>query len=197
MPNTSFFHDPAQFWKMFHDTSIILENVWTFKGTVMAPHGHRRHAHVSSYGRLHLYRLMEKVAAENICYTEYQKGQQIHWKARWDRSLDNAPASYAYKEILANGDIKIKVKSKRISLNSEAAKKVTVEQMEEMVEEVLTGISRSSIKVPQQQSKVKSKEISLNSEAAKKVTMEQMEEMVEEVLTDVARSTLEVPQHQV
>ncbi|EFO93332.1 hypothetical protein CRE_24787 [Caenorhabditis remanei] len=27
MPNTSFFHDPAQIWTMFHDTSNIMENV--------------------------------------------------------------------------------------------------------------------------------------------------------------------------
>ncbi|KAF1760249.1 hypothetical protein GCK72_008495 [Caenorhabditis remanei] len=70
---------------------------------------------------------------------------------KMERFVTTGAKSYAYKETLENGDSKIKVKSKRISLNSEASKKVTMEQMEEMVEEVLAGISRSTIKVPQQQ----------------------------------------------
>ncbi|CAL2047004.1 unnamed protein product [Caenorhabditis brenneri] len=187
MPNTAFCPDPARFWKMFHDTSIVMENVWTFKGTVMVVYRTREEAlkslssgamhiaaHVPSYGRLHLYRLMEKVGADNICYTdtdsvvyrvphgqadplESEMGPFLgqctsELSGKMVRFVTTGAKSYGYKELLDNGEEKIKLKSKGISLNSEAAKRVTMEEMEKLVEEVLNESSvRSVVEVPQQQ----------------------------------------------
>ncbi|CAI2356177.1 unnamed protein product [Caenorhabditis sp. 36 PRJEB53466] len=130
-------------------------------------------AHVPSYGRLHLYRLMEKVGPERILYTDTDSvmykvqsctkdpledemgpflGQVTsELKGTMTKFVATAGKSYGYKELLPNGEEQTKIKSKGITLNSEAAKIVTMERMEAMVQEVLqlTG-QRSSVEVPQQ-----------------------------------------------
>ncbi|CAL2033983.1 unnamed protein product [Caenorhabditis brenneri] len=70
------------------------------------------------------------------------------------RFVTTGANSYGYKELLDIGEEKIKLKSKGISLNSEAAKQVTMEEMENLVEEVINESSvRSVVEVPQQQVK--------------------------------------------
>ncbi|EGT35888.1 hypothetical protein CAEBREN_04170 [Caenorhabditis brenneri] len=186
VPNTSVIIGPSQFWKLFHDTAVVIEDVWTLNDTVMVQHRSRSEAlkslstgamhiaaHVPSYGRLHLYRLMEKVGPENICYTDTDSVIYIVPHGETDPLADEmgpflgqctselsgkvtkfvttGAKSYCYKEVLANDEEKIKIKSKGISLNSEAAKRVTMEKMETLVDEVINGSLRSVVEVPQQQ----------------------------------------------
>ncbi|EGT57769.1 hypothetical protein CAEBREN_12375 [Caenorhabditis brenneri] len=103
--------------------------------------------------------LLEKVGADNICYTDTDSVvyRVPHGKAnplesemgpflgqctselsgKMVRFVTTGANSYGYKELLDIGEEKIKLKSKGIFFNSEAAKRVTMEGMEKLVEEVL------------------------------------------------------------
>ncbi|PIC44706.1 hypothetical protein B9Z55_004983 [Caenorhabditis nigoni] len=185
-PTTEIVVSPAKFWKIFHNTAIVMEDVWCINNTMMVRCTQRTEtleslktgavhiaAYVTSYARLRLYRLMEKVGAENIVYTDTDsivytspraavdplRGEHGPYLGQLTDELEGTmtefvslgPKTYCYKETLADGTEKTVRKAKGISLTAQADKKITFERMKAMVDEVLDEAQqRTVIQVPQQ-----------------------------------------------
>ncbi|CAO4382238.1 unnamed protein product [Caenorhabditis nigoni] len=185
-PNTEIVISPAKFWRIFHNTSIVMEDVWCINNTMMIRCTQRVEtlqslktgavhiaAYVTSYARLRLYRLMEKVGADNIVYTDTDSivyttpnvgldplreehgpylGQLTdELEGTMTEFVSLGPKTYCYRETLADGTEKTVRKAKGISLTAQADKKITFEKMKEMVDEVLDEAHhRTVVEVPQQ-----------------------------------------------
>ncbi|EFO90338.1 hypothetical protein CRE_29165 [Caenorhabditis remanei] len=129
-------------------------------------------AYVTAYARLRLYSLMEAVGPDNIVYTDTDSiifklphgtpnpledkmgsylGQLTNeLKGTMKEFVSLGPKTYSYKEQLANGEEKVAIKAKGITINSEVAKKLNFEKMKGMVDEVLgKEDSRTSLLLPQ------------------------------------------------
>ncbi|KAF1745905.1 hypothetical protein GCK72_022352 [Caenorhabditis remanei] len=176
---------PAKFWKIYYDTSIVIEDFWTVNNTVMMRTTKQAEtlkslktgavhiaAYVTSYARLRLYKLMEKVGAENLIYTDTDSiaytvplnavdplkdeygpflGQLTNeLKGVMTEFVSLGPKTYCYKQTLEDGTEQVVRKAKGLTLTSEADKRVTFDIMKKMVEDVLAQAPGTVVRVPQQ-----------------------------------------------
>jgi hypothetical protein len=82
MVSTSIITEPETFWKLYHDSTIVIEEILLFEDGMIVKHKKRNEcvnilptsamplaAFTTSHARLKLYSLMEKVGPDNLLYT--------------------------------------------------------------------------------------------------------------------------------
>ncbi|CAO4385894.1 unnamed protein product [Caenorhabditis nigoni] len=182
---TSIFTDPLKFWNLLYDTNTVITLVRCVCDVLIVKHRKQVETleslrtsamHLASlttsYARLRLYKFMEMVGPENICYTDTDsiiyavpdgakdplKDEEGSYLGQLTDELTGTmsefaslgPKTYVYKEMKSNGEEKITVKAKGITLNSQVEKLVTFDKMKAMVNEVLENVTpRTTLLLPQ------------------------------------------------
>ncbi|CAO4384738.1 unnamed protein product [Caenorhabditis nigoni] len=183
--NTVIIVDPGKFWKLVHDSSLTISDVRPVKDTLVVQYRQKEEtlsslktgaihlaAYTTAYARLRLYKFMEMVGPEDICYTdtdsiifttpegglnplEEERGPYLgqltnELSGVMSEFVTLGPKTYAYKEMLSNGEEKVVVKAKGITINSEVEKKLNFERMKAMMQEVLQQVApRTALLLPQ------------------------------------------------
>ncbi|PIC13628.1 hypothetical protein B9Z55_027722 [Caenorhabditis nigoni] len=183
--NTEIIIDPGKFWALVHDSSLEIRDVRPVNSVLVVQYRQKEEtlsslktsaihlaAYTTAHARLRLYRLMELVGPENICYTDTDsiifttpegdlnplETEQGPYLGQLTNELSGVmsefvtlgPKTYAYKETLSNGEEKVVVKAKGITINSEVEKKLNFERMKAMMQEVLQQVApRTALLLPQ------------------------------------------------
>ncbi|EFP00929.1 hypothetical protein CRE_13766 [Caenorhabditis remanei] len=183
--NTSIIIDPAKFYRILYDKTVEIQDVRAVNDTLVVKHQKRAEcleslrtsamhiaAMTTSHARLHLYRLMEKVGADNLVYTDTDSliytvpdGEEDPLKEDLGKYLGDltselsgkmkefvtlGPKTYSYKQEMETGEEKISLKAKGFTMTSAADKIVTFDNMKTMVQEVLEEVTPRTVqKVPQ------------------------------------------------
>ncbi|EGT43869.1 hypothetical protein CAEBREN_07775 [Caenorhabditis brenneri] len=163
---------PDNFWKLMHDTALEIVDVVTVNDCMVVKYRRQVEtleslrtgavhiaALVTSYARLRLYDLMEKVGGERIIYTDTDSivyftldGEENPLADRigsffgqltdeisgeMEQFVTIGPKTYSYVEKLEGGKTKIVRKGKGITINSTVDKQFTFGLLKKMVDEVL------------------------------------------------------------